>query len=94
MHEQTEIMFDYKELVELLIKKQDIHEGIWALSLQFGMRAANIGSTPEASDHVPSAIVGVLKIGIHRHDKETNLSVDAAKVNPAPKQELRPRPRH
>jgi hypothetical protein len=82
MAEMTEIMFEHKEVVELLIKKQGLHEGIWGISFRFGMKAANFGTTPDASDALPTALVGVLQIGIHREEKETNLSLDAAKVNP------------
>jgi hypothetical protein len=82
MAESTEIMFDYKDVVELLVKKQNLHDGIWSLHIRFGMKATNIGSSADSNDHVPTAMVGVLQIGIHRVDKENNLSIDAAKVNP------------
>jgi len=83
MPEPTEIMFSYREVVELLIKKQDLHEGIWSLNVKFGMKATNIGTSPESNDNIPTAMVGVLQIGLHRGDKENNLSVDASKINPA-----------
>ena len=79
-------MFTHKELVELMIKKQDLHEGIWTLSVNFGMKAANFGSTPESDDYLPTALVPVLSVGIQRTDKENNLSLDAAKVNPRHKE--------
>ena len=44
------------------------------------MQATNVG--PVESDLKPSAIVAILNIGLSKADKESNLTVDAAKVNP------------
>lgn len=83
MGEPESYTFDFKEIVELLVKKANIHSGIWSISLQFGLGGANISQGPGADFH-PAAIVPVLKIGLQRAKEENNLSVDAAKVNPAP----------
>jgi hypothetical protein len=83
MPEASQIIFSYKELVELLIKKQGLHEGIWGLNVNFGMQATNMG--PNDSDLKPAAIIGILGIGLQKMDKETSLSLDAAKVNPRPR---------
>lgn len=72
--------FNHKEVAEALIKKQNIHEGIWGLIVEFNFTAANAGPTPDAV--LPSAIVGVKQIGIAKLDSPTNLSVDASVVNP------------
>ena len=80
MPEPTQIVFTHKEIVELLLKKQDIHEGIWGLFIKFGLKAANIGASP--TDMMPSAIIPVLEIGLQKGKEEGNLFVDAAKVNP------------
>lgn len=97
MAEVEKYVFDYKEIVTELIKKQSIHEGNWALILEFGIAAANIspqlsvGSPPASipntppTEVTPAAIVLVQKIGIARTDHVSNLSVDAAVVNPKPK---------
>ena len=82
MAEATQITFKYTELVELMLKKQEIHEGIWGLFVNFGLSASNIG--PSEANLSPAAIVGVLGIGLQKFDKESNLAVDAAKVNPLP----------
>ncbi len=90
-------MFTHKEVVELMIKKQGIHEGIWGISLRFGMKATNFGSSPDANDLFPTVMIPVMEIGLHRFDRVTNLSVDAAIVNPAPPQEggrMKPKHRH
>ncbi len=95
MAEVERYVFDYREIVTQLIKAQGIHEGIWALYIEFGISAANIaialeGSAPATqsgppTEVTPSAIVPVQKIGIGRVDHLSNISVDAAVVNPKPK---------
>jgi hypothetical protein len=80
MAEVTQISFKHSEIVELLIKKQGIHEGIWGMFVKFGLTASNIG--PTETDVTPAAIVGVLEIGLQKFEKETNIALDAAKVNP------------
>jgi len=81
MPEATQIVFKHKELAEVLVKAQGIHEGIWGLFLRFGIGGANVG--PSETEMNPTAVVPVLEIGLQKFEKETNLSVDAAKVNPA-----------
>jgi len=75
--------FTHKELAELLVKKQGIHEGFWGLYIKFGINAANIGQGP--NDILPAAIVPVLEIGIQKFSDDNNLTVDASKVNPPKK---------
>lgn len=82
MAEPTQFAFNHKELVELMIKKQGIHEGIWSLSLRFGLQATNFGTNPDGSDILPVAMIPVIEIGIQRGEKLNNISVDAAQVNP------------
>ena len=83
MAEIKTITLSYKEVVEALIKHQNIHEGIWQLYIEFGIGAANMVVGEEQVS--PAAIVPVSKIGLHRIDKETPLALDASKVNPIPK---------
>jgi hypothetical protein len=80
MPEATQIIFKHKELAELLVKSQDLHDGIWGLFIRFGIGAMNIGASD--TDLNPAAVVPVLGIGLQKFEKETNISVDAAKVNP------------
>ena len=80
MAETSQIMFSYKEVVEALIKKQGLHEGMWMLSVNLGMQASNIGAND--SDLKPAGILAILGTGLQRTDKETSLTVDAASVNP------------
>jgi hypothetical protein len=78
--------FSFKEIVEALIKGQDIHEGIWGINIEFGLSGTNLGRDPESKELMPAAIIPVLKIGIRRYKEENNLSVDASKVNPKPEE--------
>lgn len=80
MAEATEFSFTYKEIVEALVKKQGLHEGIWMLNVEMGLQGANVG--PDDNRLVPAALVPLVKMGIKRADKLTSLSVDAAVVNP------------
>lgn len=77
--------FDHKQVTEALIKKEGIHEGLWAMLVEFGLGAGNIPG-PEKDTQVPAAIVPILKIGIQSVPSPTPLSVDAAEVNPARRQ--------
>lgn len=82
MAETNQILFDYKEVAEALIRKQDIHEGLWGLYIEFGLGAANIAD--EATKGLtPAAVVAVRRVGLQRFPVENNLTVDAAQVNPA-----------
>lgn len=80
MAEVNQYVFSFKEVVEALIKKQDLHEGNWGIYVEFGLGAANVGPTDDQL--LPTAIVPIQKIGIQRVPKENSLAVDAAKVNP------------
>ena len=80
MPEATQIVFKHAEVVELLIKKQNIHQGVWGLFIKFGMNATNAG--PTEAEIMPAVIIGVLEIGLHKFEKESNIALDAAKVNP------------
>jgi hypothetical protein len=82
MPEATQITYSHRELVEILVKQQGLHEGIWGLYVRFGLGAANVGDSPTQIQ--PAAIVPVLEIGLQKFDKEGSISVDAAKINPKP----------
>ncbi len=88
--EQQHYIFTYKEVVEALIMKQDLHEGIWGVLLKFGIGGANI-RRPGEEDAVPAAIVPVLEIGLQKMDKVTAISLNAALVNPAQVKQSRSR---
>ena len=74
------IVTSHKVVVEALLKYHNIHEGIWGLFIRFGIAAVNAGENEQQL--MPAAIVPVTEIGLQKFEKETNISVDAAKVNP------------
>jgi hypothetical protein len=80
MPETGQITFTHREIVETLIKRQGLHEGIWALFVRFGLGASNIG--PTLSEVNPTAMVPILELGLQKTDKESNIAVDASKINP------------
>jgi hypothetical protein len=87
MAEPTQIVFSFKEVVTALVKHQGLHEGIWGLYVKFGIQASNMGANE--NDLRPVAVLPILELGLQKFDKENNLSVDAAKVNP--RSALKPR---
>lgn len=84
MGEPRQITFTFQEVVEALVKRQDLHEGIWGIFIRFGIQGANIGdSTTKSPDSLrPAAIVPLLEIGLQKFDEVSAISVDAAQVNP------------
>lgn len=80
MAEPTVITFSFKELATILVKEQRIHEGIWGVYFKFGIQGANAG--PDMDSLFPTAVVPIMEVGIQKMEKENNLSVNAAEVNP------------
>lgn len=83
MAEINRYEFSYAEVATALIKEQNIYEGIWAVTLKFGIGATMGG--PSEAEAVPTAMVPVISIGLAKVPKEGRNAVDAAKVNPAKK---------
>jgi len=82
MAETKQIVFSHKEVAELLIKKQGIHDGFWGIYFELGLAGGAIPSQPSGGAVVPAAMVLIQKIGILKFDKPNSLTVDAAEVNP------------
>ena len=86
MPEANQYVFSNRELLEVLIKQAGVHEGRWVLMANFGFTAANFG---QAEDSVaPGAALVIQQMGIQRAVLGTpdGMTVDAAVVNPAPKE--------
>jgi hypothetical protein len=96
MAEAQNYTFTYREIAAALVKEQDLHEGLWAVYLEFGIGAANIPAGSDKETLVPAAIIPVVKMGIQRAQQPSPLTVDAAEVNPpkpiGPKAAARRRP--
>lgn len=82
MPQPSKYEFTYKEVATALVKQAGLHEGLWVVSMKFGIGAGFSGPSPEEA--LPTAMVPVISLGIQRGDKEGPLSVDASQVNPAP----------
>lgn len=78
MVEASQFLFDRVDVLKTLIKAQGIKSGHWILSIEFNFGASNVGPTPETA--LPSAIVGVGKIGIQRVDPSDPTAIDASGV--------------
>lgn len=72
-----------KELTELLIKTNGIHEGKFELSVEFQIGVGVVGPSPETV--VPGAMVGVNRVGLTQSIVEGPNTVDASLVNPKSK---------
>ena len=81
MAEVTQYTYSHKDLVTLMVRDQDIHEGLWSLLINFGFGAANVGQSAETL--APAAVVQIGSIGLQRATDVNSISVDAAVVNPA-----------
>jgi hypothetical protein len=88
MAETDRYLFDYKEVAEALVKQQGLHEGLWGVSVEFGLAAQNLPTSPDGKTVLPAAIVPIQRIGLNRWKEPNNLTVDAAEVNPAPRLKL------
>lgn len=82
MPEAKNYTFNYTELAEILVKKLDIHEGLWGLYVEFNFGVANVPVSPDGKLLAPAALATIKSIGIQRFDAPNNLTVDAAVVNP------------
>ncbi len=77
--------FSLVELTGLLIKRQNLHKGLYNLTVQFQIAVGAVGPSPELI--CPGAMIGISRIGLTKTEKEkANIhTVDAATVNPAVK---------
>jgi hypothetical protein len=82
MPEASQYLFNHRELLEIMIKKADVHEGKWSVLANFGFSPGNFGPSPDQMS--PGAVVAVLQMGILRATPETpkEMVLDAAEVNP------------
>jgi hypothetical protein len=84
MPEANQLIWSHKELVTLLIKAAEIHEGRWYLMMNLTLGAGNFGPSDDQVN--PGAILAITNVGIQREAPEQKapaaLVVDAAVVNP------------
>ena len=82
MPEATQYAFKNRELLEMLIKQADIHDGRWVLSATFGFSVGNFG--PTAQEMCPGGVVVLQAVGLIKAEESTppEMMMDAATVNP------------
>jgi hypothetical protein len=83
MAEITQLFYSHRELVTVMLKDRNIHEGHWIIIVNFGFAAMNAGQDEAGTDVSPTAVVGVNKIGIQLVPEPTPFSIDASIVNPS-----------
>jgi hypothetical protein len=82
MAEPTQYTFSWPEVAELLIKKQDIHEGKWMVALEFQINVGLMGIQPPAATPGVMALCNSVQLAKAQEQSPQNLVVDAAVVNP------------
>ena len=73
------IRFQLRDVAAAMIRAASIHEGLWQIQVMFGNSATNLMLNGHLS---PSSIASVVGLQLARVEKEDELTVDAAKVNP------------
>jgi hypothetical protein len=68
------------EVIKILIKHFDLHEGLFDLSFEMQIGVGNFGPTKEST--FPSAVVGIGGLKLIKSDKMGPHTVDASMVNP------------
>jgi hypothetical protein len=82
MADTQQILFSHKDIAEMLIKRQGLHEGSWGICIEFGISIGSLEFPPQSGNTAPGAVLAISKIGIQRFDAPNPLAVDAAEVNP------------
>lgn len=87
MADPTQFSFELREIAELLVKHQRLHEGRWAIGFEFGLGAGFAG--PTSSEAKPAAFIQINKLLLSRPaddmPADSPFVVDAAEVNPRTK---------
>ena len=83
MAEPSQYKFELREVTEALLKRENIHEGVWMVAFELGFGASFGQTNAEAK---PGAIVQIQNVILSRAAEPpppANLLVDASVVNPA-----------
>ena len=76
--------FSHEELLAILLKSAGIHEGLWMLSINFGLSATNMSKSNNGEENLrPCVMAFVENFGLMRVERALKgLTLDAAIVNP------------
>lgn len=83
-------MLSIKDLTEILVKHQNLHEGLYDLNVEFMMGFGQIGPTPEQV--LPGAMLGLSRFGLNKVEHVGPNTVDAAVANPLKKTRAKTKP--
>lgn len=72
--------FTLREITEILIKHQGLHEGLYNLLFEFQIGVGAVGPSPTSI--YPGAMLGISRIGLSKSENVNIHTVDAAEVNP------------
>ena len=83
--ETKQYLFSHKAIVEDMIRRQRLHEGLWMLTVELGLNGTNVQTQTAAGNVLtPAGVLTITRLGITRTKQANDLTVDAAKVNPQP----------
>jgi hypothetical protein len=74
--------YSIEELLCALLRDQGIHEGYWALNVEFSATGASVKPADDAARILPGLIVSMNTATLVRADSSAAGAVDAAVVNP------------
>jgi hypothetical protein len=78
----SEHKYSIEELLGALLRDQGIHEGHWALNVEFSATGAAVKPQDNPARTLPGLIVSVNSATLMRADSAAAGAVDAAVVNP------------
>lgn len=84
MAEIKQISYNIKDLLVLMLKDQEIHEGNWIFGATYSFTAMNIGQSPDGTDASPASVAAITSLHLERVADPLPFSVNAAEVNPKP----------
>lgn len=76
-NDPTRFKFNYKEVVEALVKLKGIREGVWMLGFEIAHKA---GCMTQDEKSIPAMFNMITAVTLSRTQEENNLSVDAGKI--------------
>lgn len=79
----SEHKYSIEELLAALLRDQRIHEGYWALNVEFTATGASVKPQDNPNRTLPGLIVSVNSATLVRAESTAAGAVDAAVVNPA-----------
>ena len=78
----SEHKYSIEELLSALLRDQGIHDGHWALNIEFSATGASVKPQDNPSRTLPGLIVSMNSATLWRADSSAAGAVDAAVVNP------------